>query len=99
MQYIVIAHDYKDKDALNRRMKAREDHMALGDKMVAEGKALYGVALFDDQGSMNGSVYVVDFPSKKELDEWIKIEPYVIGKVWEKIKITPCKVGPSFINK
>lgn len=99
MQYIVIARDYKDKDALNRRMKVREDHITLGDKMVAEGKALYGVALFDDEGNMNGSVYVVDFPTREEVDEWIKIEPYVVGKVWEKIEIIPCKVGPSFINK
>lgn len=99
MQYIIIAHDYKDEDALNRRMKAREDHIALGNKMVAEGKALYGVALFNEKENMNGSIYIVDFPTREKVDEWIKIEPYVVGKVWEKIEIIPCKVGPSFINK
>jgi uncharacterized protein YciI len=99
MQFIVIARDYKDKDTLNRRMKVREDHIALGDQMVSKGRALYGVALLDDKGTMNGSVYIVDFPTRKELDKWIKIEPYVVGKVWEKIEIIPCKVGPSFVNK
>ena len=99
MQYIVIARDYTDNDALSRRMKAREDHIALGDKMVADGKALYGVALFDDDGNMNGSVYIVDFQTREELDNWLKVEPYVVGRVWEKIEVIPCKVGPSFADK
>jgi len=41
---------------------------------------------------MNGSIYIVDFLSRKELDKWLKVEPYVTGKVWEKIDIIPCKV-------
>ena len=94
MQFIIIAHDYKD--GLNRRLAVREKHIELGDKMVAEGKQLYGVALLDNKNQMRGSVLVVEFSSRKELDEWLKIEPYVVGKVWEKIEITPCKVGPSF---
>ncbi len=98
MHYIIIAKDYEDRDALNRRMKAREEHIALSDKMIIEGKALYGVALLGIEGNMNGSVYIVDFPSRKDLDEWLNKEPYVVGKVWEKIDIFPCKVGLSFIK-
>jgi len=94
MQFIVIARDYKD--ALQRRLDIRSKHIELGDKMVLDGKALYGVALLDDKEQMKGSVYIVDFPSRVELDEWLKTEPYVTGKVWEKIDIIPCRVGPSF---
>lgn len=95
MQYIVIAEDYK-KDGLKRRLAVRGDHIKLGDKLKAEGKVLYGVALLDEKEQMYGSVYIVDFPSKKDLDKWLKIEPYVTEKVWDKIEIKPCKVGPSF---
>ena len=95
MQFIIIAHDYKDS-GLERRLKMRNQHSELGNRLVAEGKHLYGVALLDEKGQMNGSVLVVDFPSRTELDEWLIKEPYVTGNVWEKIEIIPCKVGPSF---
>ena len=97
MQFIIIAHDYKD--GLQRRLAAREKHITLGDTLVAQGKALYGVTLLDENQQMIGSVYIMDFPSREELDEWLKVESYVVGKVWEKIEITPCKVGPSFVKK
>ncbi len=97
MQYIVTGYDAVDSDALNRRMAAREDHIAMGDKLKQEGKAICGVALLDDNEKMIGSVYIVNFANREELDKWLEVEPYVIGNVWEKIEIKPCKVGPSFI--
>jgi len=47
---------------------------------------------------MIGSVLIVDFPSRDALDEWLKVEPYVIGNVWDKIQVKPCKVGPMFLE-
>ncbi len=94
MQFLIIAHDYKD--GLERRLRARSEHIKYGDKLVLDGKALYGVALLDDKGDMRGSVYIMEFPSREELDNYLKNEPYVTGKVWEKIEVIPCKVGPSF---
>ena len=96
MQFIVIGRDYKD--GLERRLAVREKHITLGNKLKADGKHLFGVVLLDEKGQMKGSVLIVDFPSRKELDEWLEIEPYVTGKVWEKIEITPCKIGPSFAD-
>ncbi len=96
MQFLVLGYDGKDEGAVERRLAVREAHIANGDKMVAEGTALYGVAILNDEGKMAGSMYVCDFPSRDELDEWLKVEPYVTGKVWEKIEVFPCRVGPSF---
>lgn len=96
MQYLLIAHDYKDDKALERRMAVREKHIALGNALRDEGKLLYGVAMLDDQQKMKGSVYICEFASREELDQWLKTEPYVVSKVWEDIQITPCKVGPTF---
>jgi len=66
--------------------------------MSDEKKHLYAAALLDDDGNMIGSLLVVDFPTREELDDYLTIEPYVIGKVWEKIEIKPCKVGSMFLK-
>jgi uncharacterized protein YciI len=96
MQFLLIAHDGDDDDALNRRLQAREQHIALGDEMVANGSMLYGGALLDEQEKMIGSVLVLDFQTRQELDAWLKIEPYVLGDVWRRIDAQPFRVGPSF---
>jgi len=90
MQFLVIGHDGEDEQAPARRKKARQAHIDLGDKLVADGNMWYGAALFDKDGNMNGSMIMVDFPSRKELDEWLKNEPYAVGGVWKKIEIYLC---------
>lgn len=95
MQFLLIAYDHKEV-GLERRLANRADHVKLGDLMKAEGKYIMGVALLNESNHMIGSVMILDFPNRKELDKYLKIEPYAINNVWEKIKITPCRVGPSF---
>lgn len=96
MQFVIIAKDGTDDKALERRMAAREAHIKLGDEGVEKGNFLMGTALLNDKGEMCGSMMIVDFPSRKELDEWLKIEPYVTRDVWQDIEIYPAKIGPSF---
>ena len=98
MQYHVIGRDGTDDEALQRRLAAREAHIALGDKLFTSGNMLFGVALLDGEGTMIGSSLVVDFATRTELDDWLAIEPYVIGDVWKSIEVTPCRVGPSFVG-
>lgn len=97
MQFLVAGYDGDDEGALNRRMKVRADHVALGDRLVASGNMLYGVALLDGE-KMVGSVFVVDFPTREDVDKWLEIEPYVVGDVWRRVEVTPCRVGPSFVH-
>jgi len=96
MQFLVIAYDGTDEKALDRRMAARQAHLAGIEKMKAEGKALYGVAILGAGDKMAGSMLVVDFPSRAALDAWLKVEPYVIGNVWQKIEVHPARVPPLF---
>lgn len=97
MQFMVLAYDGTDSQALERRLQARAAHIALGNKFRASGNMLLGVALLEDE-KMIGSMLVVDFPSREDVEKWLAIEPYVTGEVWKKIEITPCKVGPSFTH-
>ena len=96
MQYLLIAYDSKDDQALERRLQAREQHIKLGDKLTEAGQMLFGTAIMDDHDKMIGSMLVLDFPTQDELNEWLEIEPYVVGNVWQQIEIQPCRVGPSF---
>ena len=98
MQYIVMAYDGNDEKALERRLAAREEHLKSVQQRYKEGQHLYGAAILDDDGNMIGSMMVVDFPSREELDNWLKVEPYMVGNVWKKIEIQPCKVAPIFMH-
>jgi uncharacterized protein YciI len=98
VQFLLVARDGEDDDALARRLNARDAHIALGDQMVAEGRMLYGGAILDDADKMIGSVLVLDFPSRDAFDEWLKIEPYMLGNVWRRVDVQPFRVGPSFVG-
>ncbi|MGW1162855.1 YciI family protein [Streptomyces sp. NPDC002513] len=98
MQFMLIAYDGTDEGALDRRMAVREAHIALGDKLVAEGHMLFGTAILDGQDRMIGSMIVLEYPSRAELDAWLEIEPYVVGDVWRTIEVKPVRVGPSFVG-
>lgn len=92
MQFLVIGKDGKDKKAEDRRMAVRSAHLKLGDKMEKAGSRWYGCAILNDKGKMIGSMAVMDFRSKKDLDEWLKSEPYVVGGVWKTIEVHKCDV-------
>ena len=98
MQYLVIAYDGTDEDALERRLAVREDHLALVNEMRAAGNVLFAAVILDDDERMIGSALICEFATRQELDEWLGKEPYLLGKVWEKIDIKPCKIAPMFLE-
>jgi uncharacterized protein YciI len=87
MQFVVIGLDGIDEAAHERRAKARQAHIDLGEGLRQSGNMLYGAALLHDDESMKGSMIIVKFPSEKELNEWLDMEPYVMGEVWKNITI------------
>lgn len=96
MQFVLICRDGTDDKALERRMAAREAHINACEEYKARGEHKVGAALFNEKGDMCGSMMLVDFPSRKELDGWLAKEPYVTGGVWKDIEVIPAKIGPSF---
>ncbi|KKU87564.1 MAG: YCII-related protein [Candidatus Beckwithbacteria bacterium GW2011_GWC2_47_9] len=92
MQFLVIGKDSKDKKAMERRLAVREAHLKLGDEMEKSGERWYGCVMLDGGGKMIGSMAVMDFPLEKHLKEWLKHEPYVVGRVWKTIEIYKCSV-------
>lgn len=98
MQFLVTGYDDNDDRAMERRLSVRDAHMKLVESMKSQGRHLYAAALLDESDKMVGSVLIVDFPTREDLDGWLKIEPYVVGDVWRRIEITPCKVPPMFMD-
>lgn len=80
-------------------MAARTAHLAYSDEAVKAGQLLFATAILNAKGEMYGSIMVFDFEDRAALDRWLEGEPYITGKVWQKVDIMPCKVGPSFVKK
>jgi uncharacterized protein YciI len=96
MQWLIIARDGADKDALSRRLKARPAHLENAAKLQAAGHLVIGGALTDDKGRMIGTAAVAQFETRAELDRWLSTDPYVTGDVWREIEIHPYRVAPHY---
>jgi len=97
VQFMVTGYDGTDPGALARRLAVREHHLELGAKLTAEGRMLHGSAIVDDDGRMIGSVLILDYPSRADLDAWLAIEPYAVCDVWRRIEIVRVRVGDAFL--
>ena len=88
MQFIIKAYDGEGK--LSKRMEVRPRHLEgmqkLNEHIICAG------GLLDDEGKMKGSVLIMDFESRKQLDDYLANEPYVVEKVWDKIEVDPLNV-------
>jgi uncharacterized protein YciI len=99
MQFIVIAYDGIDDKAIERRKAVREDHLKNAKEMFDSGKWLYAAAILDDAGKMIGSMVMCDYDSREELKkQWLNREPYVLGRVWEKIDINRAHAATNLIK-
>jgi uncharacterized protein YciI len=87
MTFLILAHDFRDPEAPSRRMQQRPAHLDGVRRMKGEGTFLDGGAMLDDEGRVVGSMVVVEFPSRTEVDAWLAADPYVTGQVWEHITV------------
>ncbi len=88
MQFMIKALDGKDK--LAKRMEVRPRHLEGMEKM--RDHIICAGGLLDENGKRKGSVMILDFPSRRELDAYLASEPYVLEKVWEQIDVETMNV-------
>lgn len=89
MRYVVIARDGTDPEAARRRLDARPAHLEGARRLHEQGHLLEGGALLDADGAMIGSMCIVDFADRADLDAWLASDPYVTGDVWRDIAVHP----------
>ena len=86
-QYILVLPDDPDAIAamLDKRMEVRPLHLEgmerLKEHLIAAG------GMLDDEGKLKGSVLIMEFQNREELDEYLTNEIYVTEHVWEKITV------------
>ncbi|KAG0198667.1 hypothetical protein BGX28_007900 [Mortierella sp. GBA30] len=91
-QFIVIAHDYQDPEAQNRRQAVRPKHLEGARELKRSGALQFGGALLSDHsesGRMVGSVMIFNAESEEEVKKTVEKDMYITGKVWEHYKIIP----------
>lgn len=93
MQFLVIGYDGTDAEALERRLKVREEHLAKIGELKKSAECLVGGAILDETGKMIGSMLVYEFPDRKALEEKLKDEPYYTKGVWQKVEIQPFRLA------
>lgn len=96
MPFLLLARDDPSPGTLERRLAVREAHLALGDRLKADGVLLYAAAIMDDDGRMVGSMEVIDLPAREDVDAYLASEPYMQHGVWRDVTVEECKVGPAF---
>ena len=88
MQFIIKAYD--GEGMLDKRMEVRPRHLEgmakLGPQVICAG------GLLDDEGKMKGSVLILDFSCREDLDAYLASEPYIQENVWQKIEVEPMNV-------
>jgi len=93
MQFLLIAYDGSDPEAMERRLKIRGEHLEKITGLKKTGEFLSGGAILDDEGNTIGSMIVYEFPDRKALDERLKDEPYFTKGIWKKVDIQPFRLA------
>lgn len=92
-QYLVICHDGTDDQASARRAAARPAHLDHVMPLVEAGHIVVGGAILDDAAAPAGSVAIVDFPSRADLDAWLAGDPYTTAGVWQSFDVRPMQIA------
>ncbi|MDT3404888.1 YciI family protein [Mucilaginibacter terrae] len=88
-QYVITAHDFTDAEALQRRINMRPAHLEGVKILKSNNNYVVGGAILNDAEQMIGSVMIVQFETDEQMQKWMNNDPYVTGKVWDKIDVKP----------
>lgn len=95
MLYAVIGTD--NPDSLQRRLGAREKHLARLEVLRDEGRLLlagpFPAIDSNDPGpaGFSGSLIVAEFESQEAAQTWANADPYVEANVYAKVSVKPFK--------
>ena len=88
MQCIIRAYD--GENMLEKRLAVRGRHLENLNRV--DGKVICAGGLLDDDGKMKGSVLVMEFAGRAELEQYLASEPYLREHVWEKVRVETMNV-------
>ena len=83
MQFVITAYD--GAGMLDKRMEVRPLHLEGMERLKSHLIAAGG--LLDVEGKLKGSVLIMEFQSREEVEAYLASEIYVTERVWEKITV------------
>ena len=83
MQFVITAYD--GAGMLEKRMEVRPLHLEGMERLKKHLIAAGG--MLDDEGKLKGSVLIMEFQNREEVDKYLANEIYVKEQVWEKITV------------
>ena len=95
MLYAIIAEDVAN--SLERRMKARAEHLERIQKLVDEGRMVFAgphpAIDSNDPGDagFTGSLIIVEFDSLEDAKAWADTDPYVAAGVFANVTVKPVR--------
>ncbi|MFD2519913.1 YciI family protein [Emticicia soli] len=92
-QYVIIARDGTDEQAIDRRMAARPTHLEGVKNLKDNNQYISGGAILDDSGKMIGSVMILQFETDQEMQAWYNSDSYITQNVWQTIEIKSFRVA------
>jgi uncharacterized protein YciI len=93
--YAIIAEDRDD--SLERRLKARGDHISRLKQLQNEGRLLLAGPhpLIDAEepgpAGFSGSLIIAEFDNLESAKEWADADPYIEAGVYAQVKVKPFK--------
>ncbi len=96
LQFFVTAYDGTDEEAPQRRHAAKEAHVRLGHEMIRSGNILFSTAILSDDEEVIGSMRIMQFETRAQLEGWLESEPYMVEGVWKDLQVKRCRMGPAF---
>ena len=92
MQFVVTAYDGKDEGAYERRMSVRPQHLENMSKLNENGHVICAGGMTNSEGKLIGSVLIMEYESREQLDDYLANEPYVKASVWDDIRVEKINV-------
>lgn len=95
MWYMIVGED--NDDSLEKRLAARDAHLARLTALADEGRLLLAGPLpaidSEDPGpaGFTGSLVVVNFPTLVKAQTWADNDPYIEAGVYKKVTVQPFK--------
>lgn len=83
MQFVITAYD--GAGMLDKRMEVRPLHLEGMERLKSHLISAGG--LLDVEGKLKGSVLIMEFQSREEVEAYLASEIYVTERVWEKITV------------
>jgi hypothetical protein len=91
--FCITAHDRAEPGRAERRQASRRPHFDRLKPFVDSGRVLLAGSTLAEDGTMEASFLVVDFPDRAALDAWLAEEPYVTDRVWDRVEVKPMFVA------